>query len=68
MTPSASSSKPRPKRTILYVHGGGFYTDITILEWRAVVRLCEGLDAEVVVLPYPLAPNNGVDDVRFSGR
>lgn len=61
VTTSASS---KPKRTILYIHGGGFVGDINSLEWRVVAKLAEGLDAEVVVPPYPLAPANGVDDVR----
>lgn len=61
VTPSPLS---KPKRTVLYIHGGGFYSDITVLEWRVAARLAEGLDAEVVVPPYPLAPNSGVDDVR----
>lgn len=63
VTPSPSS---KPKRTILYFHGGGFTTDITVLEWWVIAKLAKGLDAEVVVPPYPLAPNNGVDDVRSS--
>lgn len=46
------------KRTILYLHGGGFVMSITSLHWLLIRRLSHRLDAVVVVPDYPLAPEH----------
>jgi len=50
------------KRLIMYLHGSGFQQPISGWHWGYVGYLARELDAEVVVVPYPLAPtNNGLE-------
>ena len=44
------------RRTILYLHGGGYVHEIMRLHWKLVVRLADEFDCSVVVPLYPLAP------------
>ncbi|KAF8308877.1 alpha/beta-hydrolase [Clavulina sp. PMI_390] len=46
------------RRTVLYFHGSGFLHPINNLHWGFAGYLSRWLEAEVVVVPYPLGPNN----------
>jgi monoterpene epsilon-lactone hydrolase len=47
-----------PRRTVFYVHGGGFIAPIDAFHVRYVTRLAHALDARVVLPDYPLAPEH----------
>ncbi|KAF8319626.1 alpha/beta-hydrolase [Clavulina sp. PMI_390] len=57
LTDSKESSAVR--RTIFYLYGSGF-TDPPIMKWHwaFIGYLSRWLDAELVVVPYPVGPNN----------
>ncbi|KAF8309635.1 alpha/beta-hydrolase [Clavulina sp. PMI_390] len=46
------------QRTVFYIHGSGFMTPIIPWHWSLIGYLSRKLDAEVVVVPYPLGSNN----------
>lgn len=46
----------RPRRTVLYVHGGGFVGAMDAVHVRYAARLARELDARIVLPTYPLAP------------
>ena len=48
-----------------YMHGGGFVGGITSQHWKTIAKLTCKLDSDTVVVPYPLALMNGMDDVRL---
>lgn len=47
-----------PRRSILYLHGGGYVSHADRAHWRYVVTLAQRLDARVVFPIYPLAPGH----------
>ena len=47
-----------PRRTVLYVHGGGYVAGIDPFHVRYLARLATELDARIVVPDYPLAPEH----------
>jgi len=47
-----------PRRTVLYVHGGGFVAPIDPVHVRYAARLARSLHARVVLPDYPLAPEH----------
>lgn len=47
-----------PRRTVLYLHGGGFIAPIDPFHVRYVARLAGRLRARVVLPDYPLAPEH----------
>ncbi|UAL29396.1 alpha/beta hydrolase [Nocardioides rotundus] len=47
-----------PRRTILYLHGGGFMAPMDVTHARYAGRLASALDARVVLPAYPLAPEH----------
>lgn len=51
-------------RVILYLHGGSFIFALNDIHWKTTSALATELDAEVIVVPYPLGPANTVYDVR----
>jgi acetyl esterase/lipase len=51
-----------PRRTVLYVHGGGFVTGIDTFHVRYATRLARALGARVVMPDYPLAPEHSWRD------
>jgi acetyl esterase/lipase len=63
LKPKQSASTAR--RVVLYMHDGGFVGDITSQHWKTIAKLTCKLDSDTIVVPYPLAPMNGVDEVRF---
>ena len=46
------------RRTVLYLHGGGFVAPIDPFHVRYAARLASELDAEVLLPDYPLAPEH----------
>jgi epsilon-lactone hydrolase len=54
VTPRGSA----PRRTVVYLHGGGYVAGIDPFHVRYVVRLATALGARVVVPDYPLAPEH----------
>jgi acetyl esterase/lipase len=50
-------------RHILFLHGGGYFCDITAAHWSIVARLIRRTGATVTVPLYPLAPQHTVTDV-----
>lgn len=51
-----------PKRTVLYLHGGGFVAPIDPFHLRYASRLARELGARVVLPDYPLAPEHSWRD------
>lgn len=47
-----------PRRTVLFVHGGGYMAPIDPFHVRYVARLARALRARVVLPDYPLAPEH----------
>ena len=47
-----------PRRTVLYLHGGGFVSGIDPFHVRYLTRLATALGARVVVPDYPLTPEH----------
>jgi epsilon-lactone hydrolase len=47
-----------PKRTIVYLHGGGFVSGIDAFHLRYTTRLATALGARVVLPDYPLTPEH----------
>lgn len=54
VTPAGSE----PRRSVVYVHGGGFVAPIDAFHVRYAARLTTGLGARVVLPDYPLAPEH----------
>jgi acetyl esterase/lipase len=48
----------RPRRTLYYLHGGGFMAPIDPFHLRYATRLATALDARIVLPDYPLAPEH----------
>lgn len=46
------------RRTVVYLHGGGFVGPIDPYQVRYAARLASGLDARVVMPDYPLTPEH----------
>ena len=67
-TITAVRSRNQPKagasRLIILFHGGAFSHPIGPSHWRIAARFAEDLDAEVHVIPTPLAPENRAAEVR----
>ena len=47
-----------PRRTVVYLHGGGFVSGIDPFQVRYLARLATALEARVVVPDYPVAPEH----------
>ncbi len=54
--------RPRPQRTIVYFHGGGYVGEIDAGHWRLCRRLACEVPARVVVPIYPVAPGSTADE------
>ncbi len=48
----------RPRRKVLYLHGGGYVAPLDPFHVRYAARLASALDVEVVLPDYPLAPQH----------
>ena len=51
-----------PRRTVVYLHGGGFVAPIDPFHVRYAARLAQALGARVVLPDYPLAPEHSWRD------
>ena len=51
-----------PRRSVFYLHGGGFVHPTHAVQWTFSTRLADTLGARAVVPTYPLAPEFTVDD------
>jgi acetyl esterase/lipase len=51
-----------PRRTVVYLHGGGFVAPIDPFHVRYAARLSRALEARVVLPDYPLAPEHSWRD------
>jgi monoterpene epsilon-lactone hydrolase len=47
-----------PRRTVLYLHGGGYVSGLDRFHWRYAARLAGRLGVRVVLPDYPLTPNH----------
>ncbi len=47
-----------PRRTVVYLHGGGYVTGLDPFHVRYVTRLASALGARVVLPDYPVAPRH----------
>ncbi len=56
------ADRPRPARTVIYLHGGGYVKPSDKRHWRFATRLADALAARVVFPLYPLAPEFTVED------
>ena len=63
-SPSSASSNPAP-RVVFYFHGGSFSHPLTQVHWEWIAWMSSKLDAEIYVVPYPLAPTNTAFEVRW---
>lgn len=55
-------------RQILFFHGGGFTAAVMSVHFKMCATLSRELDAEVIMVPTPLSPANGVDDVGSASK
>lgn len=55
-----------PRRTVLFLHGGGYTTHADRVHWKYVATLAQRLDARVVFPVYPLAPESTWRDSHSS--
>lgn len=53
------------RRAMIYYHGGAFHHPVNKGHWTVASHFAEELDAEVTMVPLPLAPENTADDVRI---
>lgn len=58
-----NKSKDSLSRAAIYFHGGAFNYPVNAGHWKLCSTLAEELDAEVVLVPTPLAPENTADEV-----
>jgi acetyl esterase/lipase len=42
----------------MYLYGSGFQAPISVYHWGFTAYLADHLNADVAVVPYPLAPTN----------
>jgi acetyl esterase/lipase len=52
-----------PDVSIVYLHGGGYVSEITSWHWWLVAQLAREVPARIVVPIYPLAPRSTAGDV-----
>ncbi|WP_281824743.1 alpha/beta hydrolase fold domain-containing protein [Sphingobium sp. BS19] len=59
VTPTARASD----KTLVYIHGGAFYGEITAFHWRLIARIAADTGTRVTVPIYPLVPRGTADNV-----
>lgn len=58
--------KPRhhnSQKVILYIHGGGYISNLTKYDWSFIQELLVKTNCSIVVADYPLAPTSNYKDV-----
>ena len=54
--------RPRPRRSVFYLHGGAYVRPTDARHWGLLTRLADALGAAAVLPAYPLAPEFTVED------
>lgn len=49
-------------KTILYIHGGGYISNLTVYDWQLIEELLTNTRSTIVVLDFPLAPASSYAD------
>jgi len=52
------------QNVILYIHGGGYVSNLTKYDWRLIEALLSKTNSMIVVPDYPLAPESNYEDVH----
>lgn len=60
---TVSPKNGRPRKALVYLHGGAFYGEITDFQWNLAARIAAETGSEVIVPIYPLAPRGTAQDV-----
>ncbi|MFD4182078.1 alpha/beta hydrolase fold domain-containing protein [Rhodococcus sp. NPDC058514] len=60
---AAHGASRRDLDSVLYLHGGSYFREITRQHWQLVAAMARSLPVEVVVPIYPLAPVSTADAV-----
>lgn len=55
----------KPKRVILFLHGGGYFSKATTHHWRIAIELAEKTHSSLAFPDYPLIPKTCKDTIRF---
>jgi acetyl esterase/lipase len=55
--------QPDSPKVILYIHGGGYISNLTKYDWHFIAELLIKTKATLVVPDYPLAPTSNYKDV-----
>lgn len=63
-----TSPSVNTKRVMMWLHGGAFIYPVGDVHWKTCAVLAKDLDAEVVLVPYPLAPANTASTVRHDSN
>jgi acetyl esterase/lipase len=53
----------RSQKIILYVHGGGYISNLTKYDWGFIRELVDRTNCAIIVPDYPLAPSSNYKDV-----
>jgi acetyl esterase/lipase len=59
-----SPKKSESNTTILYLHGGAYYANITNLHWQFIEQLLNSKSSTFIVPDYPLAPESTCKDAH----
>lgn len=51
------------QNVVLYIHGGGYVSNLTKYDWRLIEALLSKTNSMIVVPDYPLAPESNYGDV-----
>ncbi|PLW99777.1 MAG: alpha/beta hydrolase [Marinilabiliales bacterium] len=52
-----------PVLTILYLHGGAYYANITKPHWLLIGKIIESMNVRIIVPDYPLAPESNCENI-----
>jgi acetyl esterase/lipase len=56
LVPPGRPASAEPLPVIVYLHGGGWVSEIVVFHWRLAAQLARAVPAEIVVPIYPLIP------------
>ncbi len=51
-----SPKSHHPEVVVIYLHGGAYFSNLTLLHWPLIAKLLEKTGAKIIVPDYPLAP------------
>jgi acetyl esterase/lipase len=55
----------RSQKVILYIHGGGYISNLTKYDWAFIQELLVKTNCSIIVPDYPLVPHSNYTDVYF---